>query len=172
MIDPAQVKLAVRRGAIKPDGAYFATPGNSTYFDPFSDGVKSYDIVAIKILNWETDPLIGVQLLRATATLCTAEPTVSEDGLKRLERALEDVESGEGPYIDYMLADQTPMAMAAQALGYGGLMVHENDDWSSPSSVFIWDVSAVRELTQDERDEVMREQYPDLAEDYLPGPRM
>lgn len=143
--------IAVRLGDVDESGAYFALPGSSTYFDPTDAKRSCYDLSAVRILDWR-DPILAMQLLVKTRELLTAE-TSTPRGVDLLNAAIEEVEQGEPPHVDYFLADEAPMANAARSLGYGALLVFENDDWVTPSSVFVTNaaISNVRKLTAGER---------------------
>lgn len=147
MGDSYQFGCAIRRGPMAPNGSYFATPGCSTYFDEGAiDGVDvvEYDISEARIADTAV----------ADVAIAVIKETLRDRHLNDRERAMLEsalafnrVDS-EG-WIDYMLADETPMADAGRRLGYDGIRVWENDDCGSPSSVFIWGLDKVRRITPD-----------------------
>lgn len=134
---PHQPLRAVRRGEISPEGAYFSTEGRSTYFDP-EGGAQEFDIGAARVADTSSDK-VAIELLRETLK----DKRLSSQERQRLQEALQAAEQGE-PFIDYMLADETPMAEAGKRLGYDGFKVWENDDVGGPTSVFIWNVDKVK----------------------------
>lgn len=172
--ESGQIKFAVRRGDIEPSGAYFALPGSSTYFDPLGAGAKCYDLAGVGLLDCRKERDAAARLFERTQTLCEAGEWATDRGRELLADALVDIAGGDA-FIGYMLADETPMAAAVKELGFGGLLIWENDDWASPSSVFVWDLSTVRELEPAERDAYLREHYPELmpeSDDNEDSPRI
>ncbi|ANN80864.1 hypothetical protein [Bordetella flabilis] len=140
--------LGVRRGDIGPNGAYFSTQGSSTYFDPTNAGVEVYDLGQVRIAD-TTDKDVAESIL----TRALEHPGLFEQDRERLTEALESAQRGK-PFVDYFLADELPLPQAARQLGYGGIQVWENDDWASPSSVFVWDIQNVRRLSPEESAQV------------------
>lgn len=134
--------FAVRRGSVEPGGAYFSTKGSSTYFDPSAAGVDHYNLDAAHIAD-TSHPATAVALLEETLK----DPTLKAADKVRLEEALKEARAGE-PFIDYTLADETPMKEAGKRLGYDGFKVWENDDIASPSSVFLWNTDKAQKLAQ------------------------
>lgn len=144
-----EILLGVRRGGIERSGAYFATAGSSTYFDPTSEGVKLYDLADVHIAdssNPETAIALLEELLRA------ARFPFKQRG--RIDAAIKEARSGD-PFIDYLFADELPLKEAGNHLGFGGVLVWENDDIAGPSSAFIWQTGRVRELTSEEVESVL-----------------
>lgn len=138
------VLLAIRQGEIDPDGAYFSTNGSSTYFDPLNDKAGKYDLSGLRILD------------TSDQTQCTAlieeallDDSLDKTGRERLQESLREAKGG-APYVGYQLADETPLAAAGRRLDFDGMRVTENDDWSNPSSVFIWNVDKVKQLSNEE----------------------
>lgn len=142
------VLLGARRGAIEPTGAYFATNGSSTFFDPVDRGIALYDLGQVRIADTRSSEVTVSILARALEY-----EGLDEAARQRLQDAMDAARAGD-PLVDYVLADELPLPRAARDLGFGGLRVWENDDWADPSSVFIWDVAAVRELSDIESAQV------------------
>ena len=137
-------RIAIRRGPIDSDGAYFSLPGSSTYYDEGSLGIdeniKQYDLGNANIADTE-DATVTIALLQETLK----DPRLTPEDRKRTEQLLAEAEVGE-PHISYIEADELPLPDAAKKLGYDGILVWENDDWTDPSSVFLWNVSKVRSV--------------------------
>lgn len=161
---------AVRQGPIKPTGAYFSLPGSSTYFDPSNPGANCYDLGGVRILDVREDRAAALTLFLSALALCGQGMPHDPTAKAQLLDELVAMQAGEEPFLGYMLADQTPMAQAARDLGYGGLLIWENDDWSRPSSVFAWELNAVRELRPSEREELVREFGDDVDDVQSPRP--
>lgn len=133
--------LGARRGEILPSGAYFATQGSSTFFDPIDPKVALYDLGGVRVAD-TSDQEVAIAVLSRALDV----QALTDGDRRRLVEAFDEARAGE-PFIDYFLADELPLAEAAQELGYGGLRVWENDDQAAPSSVFIWKLDSVRELS-------------------------
>ena len=143
------IRLGVRRGDIERGGAYFATAGSSTYFDPTADGVKLYDLAGAHIAD-SSNPGTAVALLEEILRAAMFQPKQRP----RIEVALREALAGD-PFIDYLFADELPLRQAGNHLGFGGVLVWENDDVAGPSSAFIWQTGHVRELTAEEVEAVL-----------------
>ncbi len=145
------VQLGTRLGPIDSAGAYFSTCGSSTYFDPtdVSGRTQLYDLSNLRIAD-TSSPELCVDLVTATMR----QPNIDEAARARLSAALSSALEGE-PHIDYLLADETPIADAARHLGYDAVLLWENDDWTDPSSLFVWNVGKVRAL-DDAQSQIVR----------------
>ncbi|WP_323025746.1 hypothetical protein [Castellaniella sp.] len=142
------VLLGARRGVIEPTGAYFATNGSSTFFDPVDPGIDLYDLGQVRVADTRSPEVTASILARALEY-----EGLSEEDRQRLQEALDAARAGD-PLVDYVLADELPLPRAARDLGFGGLRIWENDDWADPSSIFIWDLVAVRKLSDIESAQV------------------
>jgi hypothetical protein len=163
--------VAVRLGPVDETGAYFSLPGSSAYFNPVDIKRDCYDLSDVRILDWR-DPLLAMALLTKTLALATPDNATAR-GIALLQAGIEELEQGEAAHVDYFMADETPMASATKSLGFGALLIFENDDWVSPSSVFVTDaaISNVRKLTPKQRAEFLRRQsLADVNEASLPDP--
>lgn len=128
---------AIRRGEISPTGAYFSTPGASTYYDTQAvetGEAEAYDLSNLHIAD-TTDKATTIKLLREVLK----DASLSEHDRGRVKDALKEAVNGE-PFIDYQLFDSLPIAAAAKRLGYDAVKVWENDDVGSPSSVFVMSI--------------------------------
>lgn len=141
--------VGVRMGDIEPTGAYFSTQGSSTYFDPADASRHCYDLSQVKICVWD-DPTVMLKLFKDTLALCT-EANSTPRGVGLLRERIAEIEEGDDPYVHYFEADETPMAQVAKSMGFDGILVFENDDWTDPSSVFVWAVDKVSKLTAEQR---------------------
>jgi hypothetical protein len=130
--------MAIRRGEIQPNGAYFSLPGQSTYHD--NDAVergeaKEYDLSSLNIAdtsNREVAEAVIKEAIRAAKGMMKLSLV---DLLRETEKA--------SPVITYMDNDALPLPEAAKRLGYDGIQVWENDDITHPSSVFVWNVDKI-----------------------------
>lgn len=130
--------LAVRMGKVDENGAYFATPGMSTYYDAGS-GQKVYDFKSAKVVASDTDDA------KAVLQEALKDPSNGPEDIKRIQDSLED------GYIDYTMNDQIPsIVAAAKKKGFDGIKVWENDDVGNPSSVFLWNTKKAREVSPEE----------------------
>ena len=146
--------LAVRHGEIQEGGAYFSTQGTSTYFDPESPDAKKYDIGQAKIATSGTSEMKAI--LQHALTLKN-----SPEEAKRIAEALQ-ADNNTDNFVDYLLFDEVPsIKAAAEALGYDGVKVWENDDIADPSSVFIWNVDKVKEISPKASSGSISQEIPD-----------
>lgn len=129
-------RIVVRRGPIDANGAYFASPGNSTYYDADTDdpNVQQYDISAANIADTQLADVV-VPILQQTLR----DQSLTPQERSRVEDLLGQAVAGD-PYIDYMANDELPIPAAARQLGWDGILVWENDDYGNPSSIFLWNV--------------------------------
>lgn len=158
-------RFAIRRGAIEPTGAYFATPGNSTYYDESTEdgGVARYDLSGLLIADTRR-PAVTLPILREALL----ELDIGAEETVRLRSFIADVEGGEC-YIDYLACDELLLSHAARRLGWDGILVWENDDYGNPSSVFAWAVDRITCVAQNHRRAVLDavEQGAPVAEHIL-----
>jgi hypothetical protein len=139
--------FAIRQGEIDPSGAYFATPGSSTYYDTGSknDRTFRYDLAGLDIANPE-EPEVGRAILKEALN----EPGRTEAERVRIAELESFFDEGYG-CITYMDCDDLVLSWAAKRLGYDGIRVWENDDVARASSVFIWAVDRVDRVAQNHR---------------------
>ena len=136
---PVNAAIAIRRGPIDENGAHFATPGNSTYFDEdaVGHGAEKYDLSSANIAD-TSDPKT---ILHEAAK----DERLTPEEHERIDRQIADAEKSE-PYISYLENEELPLPDAAKRLGYDGIKVWENDDVGNPSSVFLWNTDKAKTL--------------------------
>lgn len=126
--------IAVRRGPVTEEGAYFSTPGASTYYDPESKGGTVYDIAGLKLVDTDNR-----KVARRVLTEALKDPTNTPEDIKRLRDAIKV------GFVDYKLNDEVPSVVnAGKRLGFDGIKVFESDDIDVPSSVFVWNTNKVK----------------------------
>ncbi len=153
--EPGEV-LAVRQGDIQAGGAYFSTEGSSAYFDVANKDAKKFDISQAKIAVSGSSDMKAV-LQKALRT--ERDP----ENLKRIAEALQADKSTDN-FVDYTLFDEVPsIKKAAEALGYDGVKVWENDDIADPSSVFIWNIDKARSLDAAAAPGAIGQEIPDIG---------
>jgi len=142
--------FAIRRGDVASSGAYFATPGSSTYYDTSStaDSVARYDLSALNIADAD-HPETGLALL----TTALEYPGLDEESRSRIAELQALYAEGDGS-IGYLDNDGLPLPWAGQKLGFDGIRVWEQDDWTSPSSIFVWSVGRVDFVAKNHRQAV------------------
>jgi predicted transcriptional regulator len=116
-------------------GGYVATPGMSTYYDPYSTNKDAhyYDISHAEIV--ESDTPQARQLLSEILK----EPDLDETLRKKIQDALDN-----DSHIDYKLLDENYIIKKTAArMGYDGIKVWENDDAGNPSSIYIMNRHAI-----------------------------
>ncbi|CAE6793522.1 hypothetical protein R70006_04961 [Paraburkholderia domus] len=139
--------FAIRRGPIDPAGAYFATPGSSTYHDTGTDdeSVNRYDLGALRIADTD-DKEIALAIIREAFN----EPDRTDEERDRLQGLLADYAEDCG-CIGYKDCDELVLSWAARRLGWDGILVWENDDIGGPSSVFVWALDRVDWVARNHR---------------------
>lgn len=133
--------LGVTRGQMAAGGVYFAIQGSGTYSGLDDPAMGLYDLGDVRIANTAEQEVAIAVLGRALDIY-----SLSDSERNRLLEAFEAARLGK-PFINHALVDELPLAEAARELGYGGLKVWGIDDPALPSSVFIWDLRAVRALS-------------------------
>ena len=143
--------FAIRRGEIEPTGAYFSTPGESTYHDSESEDatVARYDLSGLMIADTEI-PEVALAIVRESLI----EPGHSDADRARLLELIAEIEEGDYS-ISYMECDELVLSYAAQRLGWDGIRVWESDDIGRPSSVFVWSVDRIDRVASNHRQAVL-----------------
>ncbi|WP_199030763.1 hypothetical protein [Ralstonia sp. ASV6] len=143
--------FAIRRGEIEPTGAYFSTPGESTYHDAETEDptVTRYDLSGLMIADTR-DQAVALAILRESLH----ERDHTDEDRARVLDLISEVEAGEFS-ISYMDCDGLVLSRAAQRLGWDGILVWENDDITTPSSVFVWAVERVDRVAVNHRQAVL-----------------
>jgi N12 class adenine-specific DNA methylase len=141
--DPSPHVIAVRKGEIDPNGAWFSLPGASTYHNPIEAGgdALSYNLAGAKLAL--TDSHDMWQVLGKALEL-----TDNPDEITAIREVLQDDPEIQ---VNYVMVDNWPaITEAAKALGYDGLHVWGVDDTGSPTSVFLWNTDKAKLLTSPE----------------------
>lgn len=126
----------VRMGKIdKKGGAYFATSGASTYYDPLA-----LETTRRTFLLKEDTKIVETNTKEAKGVLEKAiEIEKDSNNIEILKDALSD-----NGNIDYTMNDEIPsIVLAAKELGYDGIKVWEADDFGNPSSIFLWNTDRI-----------------------------
>lgn len=143
----AEAGFAIRHGEIQSTGAYFATPGWSTYYDERSERVSGnrYDLTGLRIAD-PSQTEVGFAILGKALE----HPDLTPAHVERLRELISEYSVAEG-VIHYMDNDSLPLPWAASELGWDGILVWENDDIWSASSVFVWAVDRVDKVCSNHR---------------------
>lgn len=130
----------VRMGKIdRNGGAYFATSGASTYYDPLAlEPSRNTFLLKKDTKIVETDTEAAKEVIKEAIKI-----EENKDMVEQLEDMLSD------GYIDYMLNDErkpnedSSIVKAAKRLGYDGIKVWESDDIGSATSIFLWNTDKI-----------------------------
>jgi hypothetical protein len=142
--EKASPLIAIRRGEISPDGAYFSTEGMSTYFDEGAvelGEAQKYDLSDLRIADTE-ESAVTLAILQEVAK----DPSLTREEQERVQSLIAEARKGE-PFIDYFANDELPLPAAAKRLGYDGIRVWENDDVGGPTSLFVWAVGKIKKIS-------------------------
>lgn len=162
------LKGAIRQGEVDPSGSYYSLPGSSTYHDPqaVTEGRATvHDLSSKNIANTEH---IGTTVKILSEALKT--PDLTTEQKTRLVDLLKEAKSGE-PHINYRDNDELPIPQAAKKLGYDGIVVWENDDWTKPSSVFAWEKGGASKTSEGFVTNILGKDRTILSAEEAAGPK-
>jgi len=159
-----RLQVGTRAGTEGASGAHFKTWRSSICFESLdiAGQTQLFDLSALRIADTSA-PEVCIEVVATTMR----DASVGAELRMRLSAVLSSALEGE-PHVDQALADATPIAKAAQQLGYDAVLVRESADSPMPSSLFVWSVEKVRALDE-QQSQVVRASVDRAATTNVPA---
>jgi hypothetical protein len=140
-----RLTFAIRQGAVDPSGAHFSLSGSSTYSDPDVEGANYYDLSQSNVADTTKEEVVK-KIVQIILTV-EQDPAIRQQLEAILSSPFDQV------HIDYIANEELGLHRGAKALGYDGILLYENDDINSPSTVNVWNTKKIKKITRAEYDQ-------------------